>query len=128
MSRVRVCSRMWAGVSSAMIRPSRMSSSRSQRSASSITWLETKTAAPASASWWNSAHRSRRSTGSRPTVGSSRTSRSGASEQRDREAGPRPLAAAEPADDLVGVAGEVDRLDRLVDGCGVGAEHPGEEA
>ena len=38
--------------------PSRISSSRSQRSASSMTWLETSTAAPASAIRWNSAQRS----------------------------------------------------------------------
>ncbi len=34
-----------------------------------------------------------------------------AAEQGDREAGPGALAAAEPADDLVGVRAEVDRLD-----------------
>src|SRR6266545_5821070 len=68
---------MSVGVPSAMIRPSRISSSRSQRSASSMTWLETSTAAPASAISWNSRHRSLRSTGSRPTVGSSSTSTSG---------------------------------------------------
>lgn len=60
-----------------MIRPSRISSSRWQRSASSITWLDTSTAAPPSAIRWNSSHRSRRSTGSRPTVGSSSSSSRG---------------------------------------------------
>ena len=69
--------RISSGEPSAMIRPSRISSSRSQRSASSMTWLETSTAAPSSAMRWNRSHRSRRSTGSRPTVGSSSTSRSG---------------------------------------------------
>ena len=42
---------------------------------------------------------SARRTGSRPTVGSSRTISSGA-EQRDRQRGARPLAAREAADDL----------------------------
>ena len=55
-----------------------------------MTWLETSSVVPSSASRWNSAHRSRRSTGSRPTVGSSSTSSSGspsratASEARER--------------------------------------------
>ena len=116
-----------AGEPSAMIRPSRISSSRSQRSASSITWLETKTAVPASASRWNSAHSSTRSTGSSPTVGSSSTSRSRRAEQRDRQAGPAALAAAEPADHLVAVARQVDGLDHPVDLGRVDAEHAGEE-
>ena len=113
-------SRGAAGVSSAMSRPSRMSSSRSQRSASSITWLDTIRPSPASASRWNSDHSSRRSTGSRPTVGSSSTSRSGlasratASEARltaDRRERRRPPGRA--------AVGEADRLDRRVDlDCG----------
>ena len=77
MSAAPVRSRISSGGPSAMIRPSRMSSSRWHRSASSMTWLDTSTAAPASAIRWNSSHRSRRSTGSSPTVGSSSTSRSG---------------------------------------------------
>ena len=42
-----------------------------------MTWLETSSVAPPSASRWNVFQRSRRSTGSSPTVGSSRTSSSG---------------------------------------------------
>ena len=57
--------------------PSRISSSRSQRPASSMTWLETNRVVPAAARAWKRAHRSWRSTGSSPTVGSSRTSSSG---------------------------------------------------
>ena len=66
-----------AGVSSAISSPSRMSSSRSQRLASSMTWLETSTVVPAAASRGTGAHSSSRSTGSCPTVGSSSTSTSG---------------------------------------------------
>ncbi len=107
------------GVPVARIRPSRISRSASQRSASSITWLETSSVAPASASDRNVAHRSRRSTGSRPTVGSSRTSRSGrpisalarvAGQRAARAAGPprsrradrrpRPGAATRPVENV----------------------------
>ena len=86
----------------ATIRPSRTSSSSSQRSASSMTWLETSSVVPASASSWNVRQRSRRSTGSRPTVGSSSTSSSGRAEQRRRERDARVLAAGERAHDLAG--------------------------
>ena len=85
-----VRSRSSAGVVSATRPPSRISSSRSQRAASSITWLETSNVAPSSARRWNRVQRSRRSTGSSPTVGSSSTSRSGspssaaASDTRER--------------------------------------------
>ena len=72
-----VCSSSAAGVAWVSMRPSRIRTSSSQRSASSITWLETSSARPRSASSWNVPQRSRRSTGSRPTVGSSRTSSSG---------------------------------------------------
>src|SRR5581483_4691004 len=73
-----VCSRSSAGVPAASSRPSRMSRSRWQRSASSITWLETRSVVPAAARRWKVSQRSRRRTGSRPTVGSSSTSSSGA--------------------------------------------------
>ena len=82
-------------------RPSRSRSSASQRSASSMTWLETSSVAPRSASRWKSSQRSRRRTGSSPTVGSSRTSSSGwpssaaASETRAR------WPPGEPRDDAV---------------------------
>ena len=42
--------------------PSRRSSSRSHRAASSITWLETSSVVPAAASSWKKSHRSRRRT------------------------------------------------------------------
>ena len=73
----RVAAAAPAGGSDARMRPSRMSSSRSQWPASSITWLETSRLVPPSASSRNIAHRSRRRTGSRPTVGSSSTSSCG---------------------------------------------------
>ena len=58
------------------MRPSRMSSSRVQREASSMTWLEMRNVTGSSppASRWNNSHNSARSTGSSPTVGSSSTS------------------------------------------------------
>src|SRR5262249_43784329 len=77
MSSAPVRSRRPSGVSPATIDPSRMSSSRSQRSASSMTWLETSRVVPASANERNSSQSSWRSTGSSPTVGSSSTSSSG---------------------------------------------------
>ena len=57
--------------------PSRISSRRSQWTASSMTWLEISSVAPSAASPANVRHRSARSTGSSPTVGSSSTSTSG---------------------------------------------------
>src|SRR5690606_15819041 len=57
------------GVPSAMISPSRMSSSRWHRSASSMTWLVTSTVVPSAARAWKRLHSSSRSTGSCPTVG-----------------------------------------------------------
>ena len=61
-----------------MSRPSRISSSRSQRSASSITWLDTSTRCPGVGEPVERVPRGpARSTGSSPTVGSSSTSRSG---------------------------------------------------
>ena len=53
----------------------------------------------------------------------------GAAEQGDREAGPGALAAAEPADHLVGVVGRGRRPSiAALDLVAAGAEHPGEEA
>src|SRR5581483_9367394 len=72
-----VAARSSAGVQSASRRPSRRRSSVSQRSASSITCEETSRVVPVSAIRRNVVQRSRRSTGSRPTVGSSSTSSSG---------------------------------------------------
>ena len=90
-------------------------------------WRRTPSS-PASASRWNSAHRSRRSTGSSPTVGSSRTSRSGLAEQGDRQRDPRALPAGEPVDHLVSrCVREVDRLDAAIHLGGRHAEHPREE-
>src|SRR5207248_4008220 len=64
-SSVPAAARTAATVSSATIRPSRSRISRSQRPASSITWLDTTSVVPASARTWNRFHRSSRSTGSR---------------------------------------------------------------
>src|SRR5256885_4977623 len=60
-----------AAVPSARSRPERMSPSRSQREASSITWLETRSVTPVAASDRKCAQKSRRRAGSTPTVGSS---------------------------------------------------------
>ena len=70
---------------SASSRPSRSNTMRSQRSASSMTWLETSSVTPASASDRNSAHTSRRSTGSRATVGLVEQQQLRIAEQRGRE-------------------------------------------
>ena len=111
------------GSRSARIRPSRRSRSRSQRAASSITWLETSSVVPPSASSWKKSQRSRRSTGSRPTVGSSSTSTLGLVEERRCERDARPLPAREPPDEVGGHVGEADTLDHLVDAHERRAEH-----
>ena len=72
-----VSSLSFCGVVCASRRPSRISSRSPQWSASSITWLDTSRVVPRRASSWNWSHRSTRSTGSSPTVGSSSTSNSG---------------------------------------------------
>src|SRR5664280_1567452 len=61
-----------ADVPWASTRPSRMKSSSSQRSASSMTWLETRSVAPSAASRWKWSQNCTRNAGSTPTVGSSR--------------------------------------------------------
>ena len=61
----------------AMTRPARMNSSSSQRSASSMTWLDTTIVVPASASARKWPQNWTRSSGSTPTVGSSRNSTAG---------------------------------------------------
>src|SRR5664280_546535 len=66
-----------SGESSARIWPSRMSRSLWQRSASSMTWLDTMSVVPDEARAANRIQRSRRSRGSTPTVGSSSTSSRG---------------------------------------------------
>ena len=108
---------------SARMPPSRRSSSRSQRAASSITWLETSSVVPPAASSWKKSQRSRRSTGSRPTVGSSRTSTSGSFEQRRRERHACPLATGEPPDEPARLVAETDPSDRRVDAVARDAEH-----
>ena len=108
--------------------PSRMRRSSSQRSASSMTWLETRSVVPATASAWNVDQRSRRSTGSRPTVGSSRTRTSGPPSSARREGDTGALTARERADDLILVRSEPDRRDRLVDAVPADVEDPREVA
>ena len=103
-----VRSRSSCGVPVAISSPSRRSRSESQRSASSITWLETTSVAPAAASSWKVCHRSRRRSGSRPTVGSSRTRSSRLAEERRRERDAGALAAGEVADAAIGELGEAD--------------------
>ncbi len=73
--------------------PSRMKSNSSQRSASSITWLETRSVAPSAASRWKWSQNWTRSAGSTPTVGSSRKSTVGAVGQRARQRKAAPHAA-----------------------------------
>src|SRR5699024_4036567 len=67
----------WAGVPVANTVPSRIMIRYWHRSASSITCEETRIVVPARANSVNRCHSSARSNGSCPTVGSSKTSRSG---------------------------------------------------
>ena len=128
MSSATVLASSPAGVSSAISRPSRISSSRSQREASSITWLETSTAAPASARRWKVSHSSTRSTGSRPTVGSSSTSSAGspsrATASETRERWPPESRLTIRSRSLARATG----LDALARPGRADAEDPGEEA
>ena len=94
--------------------PSRMSTSQSQRSASSITWLETRTVVPSRARRSNDPQRPRLRTGSSPTVGSSRTSSSGRL-RIAAEGQPGTLAAREGDGELRLPACELDELDHLGD-------------
>ena len=97
--------------------PPRRRSRRSQRSASSMTWLETRTVAPAVASPWNVFHRSRRSTGSSPTVGSSSTSSSGSL----RRAARARAAPARPPDSVPATCARARRAPRRSSVSGPGA-------
>ena len=80
-----------------------------------MTWLETKTAVPAV----GEPVEQRPEVLAQDRVEADRRlvehQQVGRAEQRDGEAGPAALAAAEPADDLVAVVGEVDRVDDPVD-------------
>ena len=90
-----------------------------------MTWLDTRTAAPASASRWNSC----------PQVAAQHRVEAdgrlvedeqvGVAEQRDGQAGAGALTAAEPPDHLVGGVLEVDRLDAAVDLVPVEPRAPG---
>ena len=120
--------RISAGVPSAMISPSRISSSRSQRSASSMTWLETKhrragVGEPVEQSPQLAAEHRVQADGRLVE-----DEQVGLAEQGDGEAHPGELATAEPVDHLVGVAAELDGLDGPVDRVRAQAAHPGEEA
>ena len=72
-----VAARSADGVSRAMTFPSRRNASRSQWVASSIVWLETMMVVPDSAIRLNLSQKTARTSGSSPTVGSSRSSRAG---------------------------------------------------
>ena len=103
-------------------RPSRISSSSSQRSASSITWLETSSVVPPSASSWNS----------RPELARGAPDRARPSARRGRAARARraarwratraPAGRRTGADDPVREPLEADRLQHLVDPARADAE------
>ena len=114
--------------SHARIRPSRISTIMSQRSASSITWLDTSSVVPASASRRKSAHSSVRSTGSRPDRRLVQHQQLGRVEQRRCQRHARPLAAGQRPDDAPGLLGQPDRTHHLVHPIGRGAQNAGEVA
>ena len=109
-----VCARSSAGVSCASSRPSRRRRSASQRSASSMTWLETSSVAP----------RVGEAVEELPEVAAEhRVEADGrlvedeqlrVAEQRGRERDARALAAGEARDDAVGVLVERDVVDRAL--------------
>ena len=100
----------------------------SQRSASSITWLETSSVVP----------RRGEPAERRPEVPAQHRVEAdrrlvedqqlGLAEQRRGKRDPGALAAGETGDDLVGVSAEVDGLDHLVDALLADAQHPGEDS
>ena len=98
-SSVPACARSSAPVPRAITRPARMNSSSSQRSASSMTWLDTTIVAPPSARARKWPQNWTRSSGSTPTVGSSRKSDRRPVDQRAGERQAPPLAARQRAGD-----------------------------
>ena len=117
-----------SGVVSAMMRPARMSSSRSQRSASSMTWLDTMSVEPPSASARNRLHSSVAQHRVEADGGLVEHEQLRRSEHRDRERDAGLLAAAERADRLVGVAVEPHLADDPVDVGARRADEPREVA
>ena len=118
-----------SGVSSAMRRP--RASAAAARSARLVHHVagDQHASTPSVGQSWNRLHRSRRSTGSRPTVGSSRTSSCGSPSSATARLRPGALAAGQ----AVRPGGRRERsrstaVDHPVDVAARGAEHPGEEA
>ena len=115
-----------AGDSAARSSPSRISSSSSQCSASSITWLETSSVAPPAASERNVAQRSRAQHRVEPDGRLVEDQHLGLAEQRRGQRDTGALAAGEVADHLVGLLVQADGLDHLGDALMGDPEHPGE--
>ena len=104
-----------AGVPSARIRPSRIRRRRSQRSASSITWVETRSVEPASARRWNVAQSSRRSRLAEADGRLVEHEQVRRAEQRHRQRGARPLASGQVTDERAGERFEPHQLRHLGD-------------
>ena len=111
-SAVPVAARSASGVSSATRLPSRISSSRSQRPASSMTWLETNNVVPAAARAWNRSHRSLAQHGVEPDGRLVEDQQFGRGEQGTRQGDPRPLPARQRAHLLGHAVGQADLGER----------------
>ena len=106
---VRVRVRRASGVSSARISPSRMRSRRWQRSASSMTWEETRSVAPRSAAMAvEEVPQVAAQDGVEADGGFVEDEEFGGAEEGDGEGDAAALAAGEVAGEGVGVGGEVD--------------------
>ncbi len=110
-------------------RPARMNSSSSQRSASSMTWLDTTIVAPASASARKWPQNWTRSSGSTPTVGSSRNSDGRPVDEGagERQAPPLPARERAPAMVFARSASSTSARASATGGARVGAVRGGEE-
>lgn len=86
-----------------------MSSSRSQRLASSMTWLETSRVAPASASWRRMSQRSRRRAGSESHGRLVEDEQLGLADEGGSQGDSRQLPAGEVEHAVGGIVGEVHR-------------------
>ena len=103
--------------------PSRISSSRSQRAASSITWLETSSVAPVGGEPVEERPQVAAQDGVEADGRLVEHEQLWPAEQRARERDARALAAGQRADERSPALGEVDRRERLADALARRAEH-----
>ena len=113
--RLRVAIHSSAGVPASRTRPARIATTRSHSaSASSSSWVTSRTVVPASCSRRTAAHTSRRAAGSRPWVSSSRMTSRGRLSSASTRNKPLPLAAAERGEHRATAGGQPELFKQLV--------------